>query len=195
MRELLGGEIRMLQRYDAEADEPIGMRRDLLGDLLVQQLHVCRREVAVRPVVLMLEVQADHLDVDALPLHRREPALDARELSGDRRAQERADVAFGLRILLDQRINLRHEQMRVHVDRLDAAALDQRRPARRPRLRRRLRPRPAATVERDAGRRGGREKISSRFVHWVPLQAVSRKSALNSRVSSMVADRYGFGLR
>ena len=80
VRELLGREIWMLQRHDAEADESIGVRLDLLRDLLVQQLHVRRRKVAVRPIVLMLEVQADHLDVDALALHRRETPLDAREL-------------------------------------------------------------------------------------------------------------------
>ena len=119
----------MLERHDAEPDELVLVRVDLLRHLLVQQLHVRRREIALGPIVLVLEVQADHLDVDALAVHLGEALLDAREPRRHRRLQERADVGLGLRVLLDQRPHLGHDEVRVHVDRLDAFAFDQRGPA------------------------------------------------------------------
>ena len=80
--------------------------------------------------------------------------LVSRAAIGD--LQERADVGLGLRVLLDQRPHLGHDEVRVHVDRLDALAFDQRGPARGRGALPAVARSPTAAVERDAGRRNGR---------------------------------------
>ena len=68
--ELLGGEVRMLERHAREGDEPVGLGRADLGERLVLDADQLRRDVPVRRVPV--GVDAERLHVDALRVHRLE---------------------------------------------------------------------------------------------------------------------------
>ena len=68
--ELLGGEVRMLQRHARERDEPVGLGRADLGQRLVLDPDQLRRDVPVRRVPVGID--AERLHVDALRVHRLE---------------------------------------------------------------------------------------------------------------------------
>ena len=116
VRQLLGGEIGMLQRHGTEPDQAVRPHGDLFGHLLVEHAYHPLGKLRLGPVVLMLEVQRQHLNVDGLTIHRRKPLGHAREAGGHWRTKKCADIGFGLRISLQQRPHLRNEQVCVHVD-------------------------------------------------------------------------------
>ena len=122
MLELLGGEIRELQRDGAQADEA---RRVLFApgrDALVVRRDDGTRVLAARGVP-PIRVDAERLHVDAALVHRREPLGPEHERR--RRDARRVDAGHAPR-------DLGEHAMRVHVDDGHAPAAD------RDALRRRL---------------------------------------------------------
>jgi len=83
--QLLGGEVRVLQRHRREGDEALRVRRAGLGELLVLDLDDLSRDVAVRRVPIRID--AERLDVDALLVHRAEPLRGLRRNVQERRQQ------------------------------------------------------------------------------------------------------------
>ncbi len=106
MLELLGGEIRELQRDRAQADEA---RRVLFAP--GREAFVVRRDDGARVLaarrVPPIRIDAERLDVDAALVHRREPLGPEHERR--RRDARRVDAGHAPR-------DLREHAMRVHVD-------------------------------------------------------------------------------
>ena len=121
---LLDGEVRLLERDVAETDEAVGVRGAQLGDPLVLHLHDPRGEIRLREVQELAGVDADHVDVDPLPIHLAEPAVQRAGVDGHRAGAEVRHRAIDLRQILDQRPRLLDEDVRVHVDRAHALAAD-----------------------------------------------------------------------
>ena len=105
--ELLDRQIRVLQRHGGEGDEAIGLGRAQLRQLLVLQLDERLGDVALG--LVPVGIDAERLDVDALPVH----GLDA--LGAHHQL-------VGLHLQSHQRHRLREPTMRMDVDGLDAAA-------------------------------------------------------------------------
>ncbi len=112
--ELRGGEIGVLQRHGREGDEAIRPGRAQLGELLVLDLDERSREIALG--LVPVGIDAECLDVDALLVHRADAVLPH-------------DQGPGLGLQPHQSHRLRHGAVRVHVDRLHAAAAHQYFPA------------------------------------------------------------------
>ncbi len=150
--ELLGGEVRVLQRHRREGDEALGIRGARLGELFVLDLDDLPGEIAVRRVPV--RVDAERLDVDALLVHGAKPR---RHLGGHvqggwkRRPSE---------LRVHQRQRLGHRAVRVDIHGPHALATHHHFPAAR------LRPRgrgghQLASDERETGERaaGGLEEL------------------------------------
>ena len=139
--ELLHREVGVLHRDRREGDEAVGMRRDERGKLLVLQLD--HRFGLVALGVVPERIDADRLHVDALLVHRLE-AVGANDKIG-RPELEPHHVH-----------DLRKHAVRVHVDGLDAAAVDDDLPAPHRGLRMGIgRMQKAAAAEHNAGHRAG----------------------------------------
>src|SRR5262249_61574767 len=114
--ELIGGQIRMLQRDRRHTDEAVTMRRTVLRDFLVLQRDQIASQRAFRRVPPRIDV--DQLDVDALGVHVDQTLRVAeRDVAGQ--------VASGgcrERRILHQVPDLWHERIRVNVDGLYTAA-------------------------------------------------------------------------
>ena len=118
--ELLGGEVRVLQRDRGKGDEAVRLRRAQRGQLLVLQLDELTREVAVG--LVPIGVDAQRLDVDALLVH----GLDALGAH---------DQGFGIHLEAHQGHGVREGAMRVHIHGFHAAAVHHHLAASRCRLR------------------------------------------------------------
>ena len=109
--DLLGGELGMLQGRRREGDEAVGIGGTELDQGLVLHLDQLGRDVALGAVPVGID--AERLDVDALRVHR-----------GDAHAGVVHQQARRLERMLDQRHRLGNAAMGVHVDGLDALAVD-----------------------------------------------------------------------
>src|SRR5207247_7762310 len=112
--ELLGREVRKMQRHRREPDVSIGMRRTPRRELLVLDLDNLARELAVRRVPE--RVDAEDLDIDPLRVQRME-TLGAE----DETAAVGLVAAAGRRELrtFENIADLGHREGTVDVDRLD----------------------------------------------------------------------------
>ncbi len=106
--DLLDREIGVLQRHRGEGDETIGLGGAQLRELLVLHLDERLRDVALR--LVPVRIDAESLDVDALPVH----GIDTLGAH---------DELVGLHLQTHQRHGLRKRAVRMNVDRLDAAAV------------------------------------------------------------------------
>jgi len=108
--ELLGGEVRVLQGHRRQADKTVRLCGADFGELLVLQLDDLPGEVGLG-LVPEDRVEAQRLDVDALPIHRRDPF-------------RRNDERWRRRLQPHQRVRLGHVAMGVQIDRPDALSAD-----------------------------------------------------------------------
>ena len=111
--ELFGGEVRKLKRDRSERDDAVGVRGAVLHEPLVVDPHDLDSRVAVG--LVPIGIDADRLDVDALLVHLPYAALADLRDSG---------TALALGLEPDHRERLGNHAMTMHVDGLDALAVD-----------------------------------------------------------------------
>src|SRR6266849_1162271 len=154
--ELLDREVRILHGERGKGGEAVGARRAQLRELLVLQLDDGGGGVAV--LAIPERVDGEHLEIDRLGVHALEALLDDDEVllrALDLRQHAR-------RLLARQRDGLVEVAMRVHVDGLDALALDRHRQPLGAALLAARRREHRTAAEDDAGRgAGAREKLSA----------------------------------
>ena len=178
--ELLGGELRKLQRHRRVAQKAAGNRLAHLRELFTLDVEHPAREVAVRRVPE--RVDAEHLHVDAVLVHVRDPR------SLNRKAEVPLELSAGRCLkwrTFDDVEHGRHGAVRVHVHGLDstAAYCDLAPPWGAGRLSCRMSD--AATDADDAGRCGRRVFQKSSSIEHGILPNKFRPSA---RVSSSWSD-------
>ena len=116
--QLLGRQIRMLQRDRRQPDEAIRMRRTPGRQFFVLQRDDLAGQVAIRPVPP--RVDADRLNIDALLVHVPQTLGSQDEIPAAEQVLEGARE----RRVLDDVLDLRNEAVTVHVHHLDATPPD-----------------------------------------------------------------------
>jgi hypothetical protein len=118
--QLLGGQVRVLQRHGGQAEQALRGAPGQVGDLTVDQVDEVAGQHPIGPVVVLRRQHADGLHVDAGGIHRRHPGVQVdqrhQQPARERTGLAAVPVAVDAAAAVHDELGVGHQNVGVHVD-------------------------------------------------------------------------------